>query len=30
MYKSKASCTNGIKAVMRDAPKAGVLDTIKK
>ncbi len=30
MYKTKASCTNGIKAVQRDAPKAGVEDTLKK
>lgn len=29
MYKSKASCTNGIKAVGRDAPKSGVEDTTK-
>ena len=29
MYKSKASCTNGVKAVGRDAPKAGVEDTTK-
>jgi uncharacterized protein YegP (UPF0339 family) len=29
-YKTKASCTNGIKAVMRDAPKSGTLDTTKK
>ena len=27
MYKTKASCTNGIKAVGRDAPRAGVEDT---
>lgn len=30
MYNAKASCTNGVKAVMRDAPKAGVEDTTKK
>lgn len=29
MYTTKAACTNGIKAVMRDAPKAGVEDTTK-
>ncbi|MGD8414386.1 MAG: YegP family protein [Candidatus Latescibacterota bacterium] len=29
MYASKATCTNGIKAVMRDAPKAGILDSVK-
>ena len=29
MYKTKASATNGVKAVQRDAPKAGVEDTTK-
>ena len=29
MYKTKASSTNGIKAVGRDAPKAGVEDTTR-
>jgi uncharacterized protein len=29
MYTTKAACTNGIKAVMRDAPNAGVEDTTK-
>lgn len=29
MYKTKASRTNGIKAVKRDGPKAGVEDTTK-
>jgi len=30
MYTTKAACTNGVKAVMRDAPKAGVEDTTVK
>jgi hypothetical protein len=29
MYTTKAACTNGVKAVMRDAPKAGTEDITK-
>lgn len=29
MYTTKAACTNGVKAVMRDAPNAGVEDKTK-
>ena len=29
MYKTKASCSNGIKAVGRDAPKSGIEDLTK-